>query len=201
MDKTKWHKILADYIPQQAIDYVIELFEKYPVQMVITRERQTKHGDFRYQTGRTPKITVNHNLNSYAFLITLIHEMAHYTTFQQYKRSVLPHGNEWKNEFRMLMLPLLNNAVFPDELLSILAQHLRNPKASSNSDAALFFALKKYDAFRQGSFLNELSLGEKFVFQNRTFVVEEKRRTRYLCMDTLSKKKYLIHQNAEIEKV
>lgn len=202
IDRLKWHTILAQHLPQQAVDYVIDCFEKYPIHLKITRERQTKHGDFRYQTGKQPVITINHNLNRYAFLITLLHELAHYTTFKKFSRNVLPHGAEWKNEFRMLMLPVLNNQVFPDELLSVLAHHLKNPKASSNTDSKLFLTLKKFDDHTQNPlYLSTCEIGESFSFQNRIFVLEEKRRTRYLCLDVVSRKKYLIHQHAAVQKV
>lgn len=167
----------------------------------ITKERQTKHGDFRVSYHGKPQITVNHNLNPYAFLITLVHELAHFVNYKKIKRKGEPHGVEWKTEFKYLMLPLLNNAVFPDDLLSVLAKHMKNPKASSNSDPKLVMALRKYDTPSDKVFLYHLETGSKFELNNMQFELGTKRRTRYECVEVLSKRKYLVNQNAEVRKI
>ncbi|TDA81831.1 sprT domain-containing protein, partial [Halomonas marinisediminis] len=83
------------------------------------------------------QITINANLNSYRFLITLIHEIAHFEAFEKYGRFIKPHGKEWKYTFQRLMLPLINPKVFPEQLLPLIANHFRNPKASSDTDVNL----------------------------------------------------------------
>jgi len=200
MDKKEYKTILKDYIPEAAIEGIIDLLDKNPIHFEISRERITKLGDFRILQNRQPKITVNHNLNKYNFLITLIHELAHFTTYKKYKR-VKPHGKEWKNEFRNLMLPFLNNFVFPNDVLSYLAQHLKNPKASSGSDVQLSIALKNYDVDTGQTYLFQLKKGDTFRLRNKIFTLGNKRRTRYEAIETGTKKKYVIHQNAEIEVV
>lgn len=197
MDKEKYSVILKEYIPKEAITGVIELLEKHPVTLKITKERITKLGDFRILRNGQAQITVNHNLNKYSFLLTLVHEIAHHTTHKKYKR-VKPHGVEWKNEIKYLMLPFLNNFVFPNDILPYLAQYLKNPKAATGSDIQLSIALKKYDAPSDNTYLSELSTGDKFKLRNKTFILGGKRRTRYECDEVGTKKKYLIHMNAEV---
>ena len=108
---------------------ISEWFETYRVGLKFTRTRNTKTGDFRPpRNGSLPAITVNQNLNKYACLITLVHEMAHYHVYLAYRdqgifrrrKRVAPHGNEWKQEFRRLMEPHLTPSVFPEELLPVL---------------------------------------------------------------------------------
>lgn len=200
MDRAKYEQILKEYIPEAAIEGVITLFEKHPVFFEITRERVTKLGDFKILRNGRPKITVNHNLNPYGFLITLIHELAHLTTHNKYKR-VKPHGEEWKNEFRMLMLPFLNNFVFPNDVLSYLAQYLKNPKAATGSDVQLSLALKKYDAPNDNTYLYQLKKGDRFQLRNKYFILGDKRRTRYECIEITTNKKYVVHMNAEVDVV
>lgn len=200
MDKDKYKRILKEYIPETATEGVITLFEKHPVFFEITKERVTKLGDFKVLRNGQPKITVNHNLNPYSFLITLIHELAHLTTHNKYKR-VKPHGEEWKNEFRMLMLPFLNNFVFPNDVLSYLAQYLKNPKAATGSDVQLAIALKKYDAPNDNTYLYQLKKGDRFHLKNKCFILGNKRRTRYECIEVKTNKKYVVHMNAEVELV
>ncbi len=99
------------------------------------------------------------------------------------------------------MLEFLNNEVFPDELLPNLAKYMINPKAATGSDVQLSIALKKYDAPSDTVNLFELNTGNQFVLRNKSFVLGEKRRTRYECLERKTKRKYLIHQNAEVIKI
>jgi len=194
---TKNYNILKNYIPKKAIERLVALLKKHPVSITISKERKTKHGDFSIKKNGQPKITVNHNLNQYQFLLTLIHELAHYTTHQKYRR-VKPHGKEWKHEFQHLMLPFLNNDIFPNDVLPYLAQYLKNPKAATGSDAKLSLALKKYSPDTNKICIFELPKDSIFKLNNKTFKLGNKRRTRYECIETQTHKKYLIHMNAEV---
>ena len=155
MDREKYHSILQAYIPEASITGILDLLEQYPTHLIITRERITKQGDFKILRNGQSQITVNHNLNPYNFLLTLVHEIAHLVVHRTYKR-VKPHGQEWKNTFRSLMLPFINNAVFPNDLLPYLAQYFINPKAATGSDIQLSIALKKYDAPSDKKMIYEL---------------------------------------------
>lgn len=194
------HKTLSNFLPEASIDLVIDLLNKYPHHLKIVNKRETKHGDFRLTKDRKYQITVNNNLNSYQFLLTLIHEIAHLVTHLNYKK-VQPHGREWKQNFQHLMLPFLNPVIYPKELLPHLANYLKNPKASTDSDVQLALAMKKYSEKSDKSFIFEIPFGSDFVFKNRIFRQGNKRRTRYECQEIKSKKTYLFNQNAEVELV
>ena len=104
---------LNQYIPQPAIAYVLELLKHDNLVVKIKNERKTRHGDYRKLPNGKHQITVNANLNQYRFLITLIHEIAHFEAYKNYNRFIKPHGKEWKQTFQHLMLPVLNPEVFP----------------------------------------------------------------------------------------
>ena len=198
------HLALSHYLPPTAVSYCFELWQAHPFVFKITRHRRTKSGDYRFDPiAKRHIISINGSLNSFEFLVTYVHEVAHLITFQLHGRKVRPHGDEWKNTFKRLMVPLMNSQIFPQDLYHALYQHLRNPKASHYADPKLVSVLRKYGKTASPGRLSllELSTGDVFKFKRKVFRVEEKRRTRMLCLDLRSRKKFLIHQSAEVEKI
>lgn len=118
---------LSKYLPEVAIDPVIDLLDQYPCKLKIVNNRRTKHGDFRRLPTGKYQITINNDLNQYRFLLTLIHELAHLVTFQKYGR-IKPHGIEWKRSFQHLMLPFVNPKIYPLEILPLLANYLKTQR-------------------------------------------------------------------------
>lgn len=193
---------LEKYIPQRAVAPVFKLIKQQSVYLKIVRERKTRHGDYRRLPHGQHQITVNANLNKYRFLITLIHEIAHLMAFKKYGRYIKPHGREWKHTFQHLMLPFLIPEIFPVDLLPILANHFRNPKASSETDATLSIALKKYDPDNGRNFIYELPIGTIFrIYNGKTFQKGQKRIKRYECKELSTGKIYIFQPNAEVEVV
>jgi hypothetical protein len=193
-----YKEILSKYLPENSVDPVIGLFEDHPCHLKIVNERKTKHGDFKILPGRKYQITINYNLNKYRFLLTLIHELAHLVTYKEFRR-VKPHGKEWKMEFQKLMLPFFSPEIFPEDLMKDLAHYMRNPKASTDTDINLSLSLKKYDADQGKTMIFEVPVNSRFIHDKRIFKKGIKRRTRHECTEVRSGKKYLFHQNAEVE--
>ena len=191
-------EMLSNYLPENSVDMVIELLDKYPCSLKIVNNRKTKHGDFRIMHDGAYQITINYGLNANRFLLTLIHEIAHLVTYKKHKR-VKPHGIEWKRNFQHLMLPFFNPEIIPNDLMPILANYLKNPKASTDADINLSLALKKYDKVNGKQIVLDLPLNAEFMHNNRLFVKGKKRRTRIECIEILTDKKYLFHQNAEVD--
>ena len=133
---------LFQYVPEASKGQLREYLQKIPIEIKVTRQRLTKHGDFSLKTNGMSLITVNDSLNPYRFLITLLHELAHYKVVKQFGHRVKPHGKEWKKAFQETLLPFLCPNVFPDPICSILARHMKNPKASTDRDFDLVMALK-----------------------------------------------------------
>jgi len=192
------NSILSKYIPENAIIMVQYLIEQNNFSLKIVNQRETKHGDFRKMPDGTFQITVNNNLNQYQFLLTLVHEIAHHITHQKFGR-VQPHGKEWKKVFQHLMLPFLKPDIFKYEMLPHLANYLKNPKASTDSDANLSLALREFKPNSGKQFVFDLHFGQAFVFKNRIYKRGNKRRTRFECLNTTNQKVYLFNQNVEVE--
>lgn len=191
-------QILEKYLPEKSVFLVVDLLEKYPCHLKIVNNRKTKHGDFKRFANGFYQITINNDLNPYRFLTTLIHELAHLVTCLKHKNSK-PHGMEWKRNFQHLMLPFVKPEIYPIETLPFLARYLINPKASTDSDVNLSLALKQFDKKTNLSYIFEIPLESKFRYNKKIFVRGQKRRTRYECLELSSCKKYLFHQNAEVD--
>jgi hypothetical protein len=185
------------HIPENAIDLVQSLMELHDINLKIVNQRQTKHGDFRKLPNGKFQITINNSLNSYQFLLTLVHEIAHHITFKKYGR-VQPHGKEWKQQFQHLMLPFLQSTIYPSDMLGPLAQYLKNPKASTDSDVKLSLALRENIAEIGKSFIFELPGNSTFIFRDKLYRKGNKRRTRFECIQLETNRVYLFNQNAEV---
>jgi len=191
---------LQKYIPEQAVSLVENLLQHDNLSVLVKNERKTRHGDYKRLPNGKHQITINSNLNNYRFLITLIHEIAHFETYKAFGRTVKPHGIEWKKTFQRLMLPFLNPEVFPNNLLPLLANHFKNPKASSDTDLHLSLALKQFDETNNLNYVFELLLGQEFrLYNGKIFKKGNKRRKRYECTEVKTGKMYLFNPNAEVE--
>jgi hypothetical protein len=192
--------LLKDFLPEQALPHVLELLKHDHLVIKIKNERKTRHGDYSKLPNNKHQITINANLNPYRFLITLIHEIAHFEAYQNYGRFIKPHGMEWKRTFQHLMLPFLNPQIFPNQLLPLLAKHFKNPKASSDTDAPLALALKQFDGINDKTYVFEVPLGTHFkLYNGKVFQRGTKRVKRYECIEIKTGRLYLFNPNAEVE--
>jgi len=194
-------EVLLKYLPEHAVEPVFELIKTNSVHLKIVNERQTRHGDYRKHPSGKHQITVNANLNKYRFLITLVHEIAHLAAFEKYGRMIKPHGDEWKITFQRLMVPFIRPEIFPNAVLPLVANHFRNPTASSDTDARLAFALKQFDERKPDiHFIHEVPSGSFFRIKNgRVFQKKGLRVKRYECLEVKTGKLYLFNANAEVE--
>jgi hypothetical protein len=190
------------FFPVNAVDYCFELWQKHNFKFVISKKRNSKLGDYRYHhLHKSHTITVNGDLNKFSFTVTFIHEVAHLVAGVTHGRNIAPHGIEWKLTFKLLMQPILNNTVFPPDVLVPLQLYLKNAGASSCSDPQLLKALQQYDHWHEGVvYLSDISIEEKFIFNKRVFKKLERRRTRTLCLDLENNKRYLIAEVAKVSR-
>lgn len=194
-------EVLLKYLPEHAVQPLFELIKLNAVNLKIVNERQTRHGDYRKHPSGKHLVTVNANLNKYRFLITLVHEIAHLVAIEKYGRNIKPHGNEWKMTFQRLMIPFIRPEIFPYSVLPLVANHFRNPTASSDTDARLAFALKQFDERKPDiHFIHEVPAGCFFRIKNgRVFQKNGLRVKRYECLEMKTGKLYLFNANAEVE--
>tara|TARA_A200000113_G_scaffold224726_1_gene243375 strand:+ start:1710 stop:2321 length:612 start_codon:yes stop_codon:yes gene_type:complete len=193
---------IENYVPTASIPQLSEYLRHWQVNLVITRKRHTKHGDFRALPKGGHQITVNEMPNPYRFLITTLHEIAHLIAFKDFGPRIKPHGKEWKHVFRKIMLPFLEPEIFPEELLRVLKLHFRNPRASSDTDTQLAVVLNKFDPENEKNYIFELEDGSVFeIYNGRRFIKGKKRTKRYECRELQGKRLYLFSPHAQVTKI
>ena len=192
--------ILYKYIPEKAVPVISEWIYHYDFKLRIKKSRSSKYGDYRPPIkGTNHLITINYDMNKYAFLITLIHEVAHLSNWDKNKDRVKPHGNEWKEEYKFLMQGFLNSEIFPEEIIKALNKYMNNPAASSCSDIELLRVLKKHDEKQHTVLLEEVPTGATFSYNdNRYFVKGPQNRKRFKCTEVKTNRIYLFNPLTEV---
>jgi len=193
---------LQDYLPKGSYEPVLEYLRQYKVHLTITRERSTLLGDYRHAIDKEHhRISVNGNLHPYAFLITLIHELAHLVTFMQYGNQVASHGREWKNLYAHLLSQFLQKDVFPADIQTAIKKSMHDLPASSCADENLQRVLRKYDESKNGFVLVEdLPDGAKFLIEDgRLFRKGKKLRKRFQCTEINTRKLFLFSPVYEVK--
>jgi len=193
---------ILDKIPKASRPLMAKQLSTFKGKLLVSKPRKSKFGDFKVnkKTGQS-SISVNENLNEYAFLITLVHELAHYHTWKSYGSSIKPHGSEWQVTYQKLLKPHVESKVFPVEIHNALVKYIQKPKASSCSDQLLFESLETFNhSSDEFIFISRLTAGDKFNYQTKgQFEIIEKKRKRYLCKHLSSGKKYLFQPITKVE--
>jgi SprT protein len=195
---------LQDYLPPGTYDAVLNYLRQYKVHLTVARERKSILGDYRHSTHHANhRISVNGNLNSYSFLITLLHELAHLLTFEQYGNKVLAHGHEWKMVYAKMLAQFIQHKIFPADIEAELIRSLQNPAATTCAEDGLLRILRKYDAKEtHHRLVEELGLNALFrTSDGRVFKKGEKLRKRYKCVEVKTGKLYLFSPVYEVELV
>ena len=198
-------EILRPYLPAAALDHVERSIAGLAVDLRVVRPRRTKLGDHRPPPAplRPHRITVNADLNPYAFLTTLLHEVAHAATWERHRprRRLRPHGPEWKQEFSAVLAPVVAAGVFPDELAAAVTRSLWNPAAATCSDRELLLALARYDRPPEGRVrVEDLPDGAWFRIDGRhLFRAGRIVRTRRRCFEVGTGREYRVHGLAFVE--
>ena len=194
---------LQKYLPPGSAPLVMQYLHHYKIHLTITRERKSILGDYRHATHeRNHRISVNGNLNTYSFLITLVHELAHLLTFQRWGNRVQSHGKEWKTIFAFLLKDFLTANIFPEDIRLQLQQSMHDLPASSCADDDLIRILRRYDQNQDNMVLVEqIPEGNCFALDDgRIFRKGKKLRKRYQCFDVMTKQEYLFSPVYEVKR-
>lgn len=189
---------LEKYLPENTLQYLKTWFLDHYIHIKITRNRNSKLGDYRKLPDNSHEITINSTLSPQLFFFVLTHELAHLIAFEKYGRRISPHGNEWKETFRLMLLESLE--VYEEELRPIITKFSKSPKANfmASPDLVKYFHIEKQDDTLQ--FIEELKKGEYFMYRNEKYLLEGLIKKNYLCKNLATGRKYSFKPLARVEK-
>ncbi len=206
MAATEQHPMhaLAAYLPQGSFESAAHYLHQHKVHLTVTRERKSVLGDYRNAVhGKNHRITVNGNLNKFAFLITLLHELAHLLTYEKYGHRVNAHGKEWKLVYGNILADFADKKIFPPDIEKELRQSLNNPAASSCAEEGLIRVLRNYDEIKTNvHFIEQLPKGALFSIKDgRIFEKGDKLRKRFRCKEKNTGMVYLFSPVYEVKPI
>ena len=191
--------LLEKYLPENCLPYLKKWFGDYVIHIKITRGRNSKLGDYRKMVDKSHQITINSTLQPPLFFFVLTHELAHLLAFENYGHRISPHGAEWKNAFRIMLLESF--AVYDDDLKPIILKFSKSPKANfmSSPDLVRYFHIEDYED--ESSYIEDLEIKDQFIYRKQIYIIEEKRKKNYLCIQLDTGKKYIFKPLARVEKI
>lgn len=195
---------LNSFLPPGTYHAVEEYLRSYKIHLTITQHRKSILGDYRHRTHfSNHRISINGSLNQYAFLVTLLHEIAHLLTFEKHSNKVMAHGNEWKTIYGSLLKQFVENRIFPSDIEKELLTSLKNPAASSCAEDDLIRVLRKYDVNTNGyRLVEEIPPNSLFKLDDgKIFKKGEKQRKRFKCEEVGTGKIYLFSPVYAVEMI
>ncbi|UOU99302.1 SprT-like domain-containing protein [Chryseobacterium daecheongense] len=189
---------LEKYLPPHTLQYLKIWFSDYYIHIKITRNRDSKLGDYRKLPDNSHEITINSTLVPQLFFFVLTHELAHLIAFEKYGRRISPHGAEWKETFRQMLLQSIE--VYEEDLIPIIMKFSKSPKANfmSSPELVKYFHIEKQDDKLQ--FIQELQKGEYFIYRREKYLLEGLIKKNYLCKNLATGRKYSFKPLARVEK-
>jgi len=192
---------LNSYLPSGAYHTVMQYLQHYKVHLTITKERRSVLGDYRFAVhGKNHRISVNGNLNAFAFLITLLHELAHLIAFEKYGNRIASHGKEWKAVYGEILQQFLLLDLFPADIANEITITMRSPAAGSCAEDGLIRVLRKYDQKQdQKKLVEEIDVNGLFQTDDgRIFKRGNQLRKRIRCLEVKTGKIYLFSPVYEV---
>lgn len=189
---------LEKYLPQNTLQYLKIWFADYYIYIKVTRNRNSKLGDYRKLSDHSHEITINSTLVPQLFFFVLTHELAHLIAFEKYGRRISPHGNEWKETFRQMLLQSLE--VYEEDLRPVIVKFSKSPKANfmASPDLVKYFHSEKQDDTLV--FIETLQKGDFFIYRNEKYLLEGLIKKNYLCKNLATGRKYSFKPLARVEK-
>ncbi|KFC24353.1 SprT-like domain-containing protein [Chryseobacterium sp. FH1] len=191
--------VLDQYLPANTHPFLKKWFADYFIHIKITKNRNSKLGDYRRLPDKSHQITVNSTLDKQLFFFVLTHELAHLLAFEKFKFRISAHGKEWKDTFREMLLESLE--IYSDDLKPIIIRFSKSPKANFMASPELVRYFHIEDSEDQSIFVENLLINDEFRYKGDEYKILEKKKKLYLCVNLENSKKYLFRPLAKVEKL
>lgn len=190
--------ILLKFLPENVSPFLIKWFGSHRIHFKITRNRNSKLGDYRRMPDNSFRITINSTLPPELFFFVLTHELAHLLAFEKYGKSIAPHGKEWKHTFREMLIESLS--LYNDELKPIILKFSHSPKANfmASPDLVRYFHIENENP--KEVFLETLLEKQVFIYRKVPYKILKKEKKKYLCKNLKNGKEYYFREVAKVEK-
>jgi len=189
---------LEKYLPQNTLLYLKKWFSSHYIRIKVTKNRNSKLGDYHKLRDNSHEITINSTLAPQLFFFVLTHELAHLIAFEKFGRKIAPHGTEWKHTFREMLLESID--VYEEDLKPIIIKFSRSPKANfmASPDLVKYFHIENQDD--DEVYIEKLSKGENFIYRDEKYLLEGLIKKNYLCMNLATGRKYSFKPLARVKK-
>lgn len=190
--------VLEKFLPENTLPFLKVWFGNYPCHLKITKNRNSKLGDYRKLPDKSFQITINGTLEPQLFFFVLTHELAHLIAFEKFGRRISPHGIEWKTTFREMLLESID--VYKEDLKPIILKFSKSPKANFMASPELVKYFHR-EAEEDLLYLENLEVGDRFSHKKNVFIIEETAKKRYLCRNLKTGLKYKVNVLAQVKKL
>lgn len=190
---------LEKYLPENTLPFLKTWFGEHYIHIKITKARNSKLGDYRKMPDKSHQITINSTLQPQLFFFVLTHELAHLLAFENFGNRISPHGSEWKNTFRTMLLESIS--IYSEDLKPIILKFSKAPKANfmSSPDLVKYFHIENYED--ETSYIEDLETEDRFIYRKQTYIIEGKRKKNYICLNIDNEKRYIFKPLARVEKL
>ena len=192
-------KTLEKYLPENTLPYLKKWFGDYSIHIKITKNRNSKLGDYRKMPNKSHQITINSTLQPPLFFFVLTHELAHLLAFEIYGRKISAHGMEWKKTFQEMLLE--SASVYSEDLKPIILRFAKAPKAGFMSSPELVRYFRIENLEDELLYIEDLESGDHFLYRKQRYLLEDKRKKNYLCKNLDNEKQYVFRPLARVEKL
>lgn len=190
--------ILEQYLPSDTQPFLKRWFASYKIHIRITRDRNSKLGDYRKMPDKSHEISINSTLDRQLFFFVLTHELAHLIAFEKFGGRISAHGQEWKSTFREMLLESIS--IYTSDLQPVIRQFAKNPKANFMASPELVRYFHIDDPDDSQVFVEQLAPDSEFLYKGDLYKMIEKKKKLYLCVNLKNSKKYLFRPLAKVEK-
>ena len=187
---------MASTLPPGLYDEIMQCVSVLPVNVTIQNSDAKSFAGLFIAKGDNATIKISSSYTGVRYFLTLTHEIAHLLVWVKYglnRIDTKPHGKEWKNEYKSLVLRFLGKGYYSIEIESAILTHMINPPYSTKLHIELLKVLTP-DKIP----LRDIRCGTSFRmegYDGLLFVKTQQRYSTVTFKSTFSGELFTVHKN------